>query len=298
MTASSPIPLPPAGARATVPIDGRVQFGPGRLVLIAGPCAVETREQLLVCARAAAASGASMLRGGAFKPRTSRHSFQGLGRQGLALLAEAAAETGLPVVTEVLDPRDVGHVAQVAAVLQIGARSMQNFPLLREVGRQPKPVLLKRGSGATIDELLHAADYVAGEGNQRILLCERGIRSFEPGTRYTLDLAAVPQLQARSPWPVVVDPSHGTGRRDLVPAMARAAVAAGADGLLIEVHPEPARALCDGPQAILPDELGQLVPELAAIAAVLGRELAPGPEPRTGTARERTPIEQAGVRTR
>jgi 3-deoxy-7-phosphoheptulonate synthase len=252
--------------------DGIVLGGDG-IVVMAGPCAVESREQLLPVARAVAAAGAGMLRGGAFKPRTSPRSFQGLGVAGLELLSEAARATGLPVVTEVLDPRDVDRVAAHAAMLQVGSRNMQNFPLLREVGRRRLPVLLKRGAAATLDELLSAADYVLAEGNERVVLCERGVRGFDSSTRYVLDLAAVPALRERSDLPVVVDPSHATGRSALVPALARAALAAGADGLLVEVHPSPREALCDGMQALRPAEFEQLMAELRRLAAVLGRRL-------------------------
>lgn len=240
---------------------------------MAGPCAVEHRDQLLTTARAVAAAGAGMLRGGAFKPRTSPRSFQGLGREGLELLADAAAETGLPVVTEVLDPRDVEVVAAHAAMLQVGSRSMQNFPLLREVGRSGHPVLLKRGAAATIDELLGAADYIFEEGNERVVLCERGVRGFDPSTRNLLDLAAVPVLKARTGAPVVVDPSHGTGRPDLVPVMSRAALAAGADGLLIEVHDQPEQALSDGGQAIQPREFAALMQDVERWMPLLGRSM-------------------------
>ncbi len=261
-------------ATRTVPVTGdHLAFGADRLVVMAGPCAVETREQLLSTAHAVAAAGAALLRGGAYKPRTSPDSFQGLGPAGLELLAEASAATGLPVVTEVLDPRDVERVAASAAMLQVGSRNMQNFPLLREVGRVDRPVLLKRGAAATIDELLHAADYILREGNQRVVLCERGVRAFDPATRYLLDLAAVPVLKSRSDLPVVVDPSHGTGRRDCVVPMARAAVAAGADGLLIEVHPAPHEALCDGPQALLPEDFSALMRDIDTLAGMLGRRV-------------------------
>jgi 3-deoxy-7-phosphoheptulonate synthase len=260
-------------SRRTVTIEPGIRFAPDTLVVIAGPCAVEDRAQLFAVAERAARAGAGMLRGGAYKPRTSRHAFQGLGQEGLELLREAAQRTGLPVVTEVLDPRDVERVAGYADLLQIGSRNMQNFALLREVGRQPRPVLLKRGAAATVDEFVKAADYVAGEGNVDIVLCERGIRTFDPAVRHTLDLAAVPLLQQSCPWPVVVDPSHGTGRADLVPAMALAALAAGADGIMIEVHPDPERALCDGPQALRPDDFDHLMAQVRRQAACSGRTL-------------------------
>lgn len=261
----------PAGT--TVAVSETVRFGRGHFTVMAGPCAVESRTQLLDAARAVRSCGAAMLRGGAFKPRTSPRSFQGLGVEGLRLLAEAAAETGLAIVTEVLDPRDVGLVLRHAAMLQVGSRNMQNFPLLRELGQVDAPVLLKRGAASTIDELLSAAEYVVSGGNQRVVLCERGIRSFDPAVRYTLDLAAVPLLQGRSPLPVVVDPSHGTGRRALVVPMALAALAAGADGLLVEVHPRPEEALCDGAQALLPADFSMLMEEIRRLAPMTGRRL-------------------------
>lgn len=239
---------------------------------MAGPCAVETREQLLTVADAVLAAGASVLRGGAFKPRTSPKSFQGLGAAGLMLLSEASARTGLPVVTEVMDPRDVELVAEHAAILQIGSRNMQNFPLLREVGRLRKPVLLKRGAAATLDELVLASEYIRNEGNDDVMLCERGVRSFDPSTRYLLDLAAVPVLKARCDLPVIVDPSHGTGASYLVAPMAKAALAAGADGLLIEVHAAPEHALCDGKQAMRPAEFATLCAELRRLAPLCGRQ--------------------------
>jgi 3-deoxy-7-phosphoheptulonate synthase len=260
-------------ARGSVTVAGRVRFGPGRFVVIAGPCAVESRAQIRATALAVAGAGAAMLRGGAFKPRTSPRSFQGLGDEGLDLLREAGREAGLPVVTEVLDPRDVDLVAAHADMLQIGSRNMQNFALLREVGRRRLPVLLKRGAAATLDELLGAAEYLLAEGNDQVVLCERGVRGFDPATRYLLDLAAVPALQQRTPLPVIVDPSHATGRRALVPAMARAALAAGADGLLVEVHPQPERALSDGPQALTPDDFRALMADLRQLAPALQRSL-------------------------
>lgn len=241
---------------------------------MAGPCAVESREQLLTAATAVRDAGASVLRGGAFKPRTSPVSFQGLGAEGLRLLAEASTETGLPIVTEVMDPRDVELVARYAAVLQIGSRNMQNFPLLREVGRLGHPVLLKRGAAATLDELVGAADYVLEAGTADVILCERGIRGFDPTVRYTLDLAAVAELRHRTPLPIVVDPSHATGSRALVPPMALAALAAGADGLLIEVHPDPATALSDGPQALEPSSFRDLMSEIRRWLPLTGRHLA------------------------
>ena len=234
---------------------------------------MESRELLFAVADAVAKSGAAMLRGGAFKPRTSHKSFQGLGAEGLKLLAEASQRTGLPVVTEVMDPRDVAMVSESAAMLQIGSRNMQNFPLLREVGRQPKPVLLKRGAAATIDELLHAAEYIVNEGNPKVALCERGVRGFDPSTRYVLDLAAVPVLRERTQLPIIVDPSHGTGDARYVPSMAAAAMVAGADGLLVEVHAEPELAKCDGQQALTPAIFANLMAKLRALAPLCERRL-------------------------
>ena len=257
--------------RKTVHLGNGLQIGGDNFVVIAGPCAVETRDLLMTVAQAVAAAGAAMLRGGAFKPRTSPKSFQGLGVAGLALLAEASEHTGLPVVTEVMDPRDVEVVALHAAMLQVGSRNMQNFPLLREVGRQRKPVLLKRGASATLDELLLAAEYILQEGNDQVVLCERGVRSFDPSTRYLLDLAAVPALRQRTDLPIVVDPSHGTGEAALVAPMAKAALMAGADGLLIEVHAAPEHALCDGKQALRPAEFAQLAAELRRLVPLCGR---------------------------
>jgi 3-deoxy-7-phosphoheptulonate synthase len=258
--------------RKTVPIADFL-IGGDAFVVMAGPCAVESKEQMFASADAVVAAGAAMLRGGAYKPRTSPKSFQGLGPMGLQLLDEASARTGLPVVTEVLDPRDVERVAQHAAMLQVGSRNMQNFPLLREVGRQRLPVLLKRGAAATVDELLFAAEYITNEGNGNVILCERGIRSFDTATRYVLDLAVVPLLRERSDLPIVVDPSHGTGRASLVRPMALAAAAAGADGLLIEVHAEPHKALCDGMQALLPTDFAQMMVDLRRLLPMLGRRL-------------------------
>jgi 3-deoxy-7-phosphoheptulonate synthase len=264
-------------ARALHPQPSTVKVGPAAVgrelfALIAGPCAVESEEQALAAARAAKAAGATILRGGAFKPRTSPYSFQGLGRQGLEILAGCRQETGLPVVTEVVEPRDVELVASCADALQIGTRNMQNFALLKEVGAASKPVVLKRGLSATVEEWLMAAEYVAQRGNSEIVLCERGIRTFEPSTRFTLDLAGMAVAQQESHLPVIVDPSHATGSKELVAPMARAAVAAGADGVMIDVHPDPGVALCDGPQALRPEELGELGRQLAELAASLGRQ--------------------------
>lgn len=264
--------------RKTVSLGNGLAIGGDGFVVMAGPCAVESRDQLFTVADAVAAAGAGVLRGGAFKPRTSPKSFQGLGEAGLRLLSEASARTGLPVVTEVMDPRDVDLVARHAAMLQIGSRNMQNFPLLREVGRQRKPVLLKRGAAATIDELLLAADYIRNEGNGDVLLCERGVRGFDPSTRYLLDLAAVPVLRSRSDLPIIVDPSHGTGAAHLVAPMAKAAMMAGADGLLIEVHAAPEQALCDGKQALRPADFAELAAELRRLVPHCGRHWV-GPVP-------------------
>jgi 3-deoxy-7-phosphoheptulonate synthase len=258
---------------ATVVESRGVEIGGEKVVVIAGPCAVETRDLLLEVARAVKAAGGSMLRGGAFKPRTLPYSFQGLGEEGLKLLAEARDETGLPIVTEVLSPEDVEMVGRYADVLQIGARNMQNYPLLKRVGDSRTPVLLKRGFSATIEELLGSAEYILRGGNDQVVLCERGIRTFETMTRFTLDLTAVPALKALSHLPVIVDPSHGTGRRILVSPMSRAAVAAGADGLIIEVHPAPERALSDGPQSLNLDEFKALMDGLKPVARAVHRSL-------------------------
>jgi 3-deoxy-7-phosphoheptulonate synthase len=251
--------------------EGAVTFGGPEVPVVAGPCAVESWEQLEAAARAARESGARLLRGGAFKPRTSPYAFQGLGEEGLRLLARARELTGLPVVTEVMSPEAVPLVESYADALQIGARNMQNYDLLRAVGRARKPVLLKRGLSATLEELLMAAEYVVAGGNGRVILCERGIRTYERATRNTLDLAAVPALKDVSHLPVVVDPSHGTGRRSLVAPMALAAVAAGADGLMVEVHPWPDRALSDGPQSLTPAMLADLMVRVRAVARAVGR---------------------------
>ena len=253
-----------------VEVRGR-RIGDGFFGLIAGPCTVETREQTLETARAVAEAGATVLRGGAFKPRTSPYAFQGLGAKGLEILEEAREETGLPIVTELLDPRDVEEVAAVADVIQIGARNMQNFNLLAEVGRVPKPVLLKRAPSATVEELLMAAEYVAKEGNARVILCERGIKTFERATRFTLDLSAVPVLKRETHLPVIVDPSHAAGRSDLVLPLARAAVAAGADGVMVEVHPQPEDALCDGPQQIRIGDFARFADEVTKVVALMGK---------------------------
>jgi 3-deoxy-7-phosphoheptulonate synthase len=260
------------GIPTVVEIDGR-RVGGGNFSLIAGPCTVESREQLLSTAEAVKQAGASMLRGGAYKPRTSPYSFQGLGGEGLRLLQEAKEETGLPIVTELMDQRDLDLVLEVADVIQIGARNMQNYSLLSELGRAGRPVLLKRGLSATLEELLMAAEYILKEGNEDVILCERGIRTFETATRFTLDIMAVPVLKQLSHLPVVVDPSHAAGRRDLVLPLSLAAAAAGADGVIVEVHTNPDAAICDGPQAIPADEFAEYAEQLQRVAAVVGNEL-------------------------
>ena len=257
----------------TVVMVKGIPIGGPEVVIMAGPCAGEGEHQLLETARMVKAGGAVILRGGAFKPRTSPYSFQGLGREGLQLLAQAREETGLSVVSEVMDTRQVELLARFADMLQIGSRNMQNFPLLKEVGRINMPVLLKRGMMATIDEYLHAAEYVLSHGNPNVVLCERGIRTFEPSTRFTLDLNAIPVLKQRTHLPVIVDPSHGTGLRSLIPTMSKAAVAAGADGLLVEVHFNPDQALSDGYQSLHPDEFGMLVEDLRKVATAVGRSI-------------------------
>jgi 3-deoxy-7-phosphoheptulonate synthase len=253
-----------------IQVRGR-RLGGDHFGLIAGPCTVESREQTLTTARAVHAAGASMLRGGAFKPRTSPYSFRGLGEEALAILDEAREETGLPLVTELLDPRHIDVVAETTDVIQIGARNMQNFLLLAEVGRTDKPVLLKRGPSASIEELLMAAEYILNEGNSRVILCERGIRTFESATRYTLDIGSIPVLKERTHLPVIVDPSHAAGRRELVPALARAAVAAGADGLIVEAHPRPEEALCDAPQLIRTADFSAFADEIRDLVALMGK---------------------------
>ncbi len=253
---------------------GDVPIGTGqKVVLISGPCSVESREQLLGIASSVKKSGARVLRGGAFKPRTSPYSFQGLGEDGLRFLADARAETGLPIITEIMDTRDLAMVERYADCLQIGSRNMQNFALLKEVGRSRLPVMLKRGFSATINDLLMSAEYILNEGNPNVLLCERGIRTFETMTRNTLDLNAVPILKAKTRLPVVVDPTHGIGLRDYIPQMALAAVAAGADALMIEVHDEPEHARSDGDQALVPEVFEDLVRRIRAVANAVGRDV-------------------------
>lgn len=252
---------------------GPASVGRGTVTIIAGPCAVESDEQALLATKAAKAAGATILRGDVYKPRTSPYSFQGLGELGLDILRECRRQTGLPIVVEVVDVSHVQHVAEVADCIRVGTRNAQNFELLKEVGLAHKPVMLKRGLAMTIDEWLQAAEYVAQRGNSAIILCERGIRTFEPATRNTLDLAGMAVAQAESHLPVIVDPSHAVGKRDLVAPMARAAIAAGADAVMIDVHPEPEAALCDGPQALTPDQVVDLGRELERLAATLGRPM-------------------------
>jgi len=261
------------GERTVLDIQGR-KVGGEHFALIAGPCTVESREQTMHTARAVRDAGVTLLRGGAYKPRTSPYAFQGLGQEGLRLLAEAKAETGLPVVTELMDLRDLDDVLEVADVIQIGARNMQNYTLLTEIGRSGCPVLLKRGLSATLDELLMAAEYILKEGNPSVMLCERGIRTFETDhRRTTLDIMAVPILKELTHLPVIVDPSHAAGRRDLVLPLSLAAAAAGADGIIVEVHPNPDEAVCDGPQAILDDDFAEFAAAVQRTAEVAGKAL-------------------------
>jgi len=265
------------GEDAVIEVGGR-RIGGGSFCLIAGPCTVESRGQTLATAHAVRAAGASLLRGGAYKPRTSPYTFQGLGRPALDILVEAREETGLPIVTELMDVRQLDDVLEVADVVQVGARNMQNFDLLREVGRSDRPVLLKRGVASTIEEWLLSAEYVAKEGNDQIVLCERGIRTFETATRSTLDISAVPVVKGLSSLPVIVDPSHAAGKRDLILPLARAAVVAGADGLIVEVHPTPETALCDGPQALHADRFAAWVEDVRRCVDLMGKVMA-GEEP-------------------
>jgi 3-deoxy-7-phosphoheptulonate synthase len=260
------------GRDAIVEVAGR-PIGGGSFGLIAGPCAVESREQTLASARACKAAGATLLRGGAYKPRTSPYAFQGLGKEGLDILAEARDETGLPICTELMDVRQLEDVLEVADMIQLGARNMQNFDLLREVGRTSTPVLLKRGMASTVEEWLLSAEYIAREGNSAIVLCERGIRTFETATRSTLDISSVPVAKGLSSLPVMVDPSHAAGKRDLILPMARAAVVAGADGLIVEVHPAPENALCDGPQALHAEGFGAWVADVQRCIDLMGKVL-------------------------
>lgn len=257
---------------STVWVDN-VPFGRDTFTLIAGPCAVETEDQTAAACRMAQDAGALVLRGGAFKPRTSPYAFQGLGEKGLDILSDVASDMGMPMVTEVVTPADVDVVAEKASMLQIGARNMQNFQLLREVGMAGKPVLLKRGLSSTIDEWVMAAEYIAHQGNLQIVFCERGIRSYEPATRNTLDVSAVPVVQSLTHLPIIVDPSHSGGSRDLVLPLTRAGIAVGADGAIVDVHPRPETALCDGPQALIREDMPRLRDAVITLAAAMGREL-------------------------
>ncbi|MEA2408200.1 MAG: 3-deoxy-7-phosphoheptulonate synthase [Thermoleophilaceae bacterium] len=257
--------------RTILEIEGR-RIGGEHFATIAGPCTVESREVLLDTARTVRDAGAQFLRGGAYKPRTSPYSFQGLGEAGLRLLAEAKAETGLPIVTELMDVRDLEPVLEVADVVQLGARNMQNYTLLTEVGRSGKPVLLKRGLSATLEELLMAAEYILKEGNEQVMLCERGIRTYEPSYRFTLDLMAVPVLRELTHLPIVIDPSHAAGKRSLVEPLSLAAAAAGADGIIVEIHPNPEEAVCDGPQALYADDFAAYLRKLEAAAELAGKQ--------------------------
>jgi 3-deoxy-7-phosphoheptulonate synthase len=260
------------GERTVLDIEGR-KVGGDNFAMIAGPCTVESREQTLETARVVRDAGATLLRGGAYKPRTSPYAFQGLGQEGLRLLAEAKAETCLPIVTELMDIHDMDAVLEVADVIQIGARNMQNYPLLAEIGRSGRPALLKRGLSATLDELLMAAEYILKEGNPNVMLCERGIRTFETAYRFTLDLMAVPVLKELTHLPVIVDPSHAAGRRDLVRPLSLAAAAVGADGIIVEVHPNPDEAICDGPQQLRAEDFAEYSRAVEAAAALAGKAL-------------------------
>jgi len=255
-------------------LPGGITVGGDDVVVMAGPCSVENERQILAAARAVREAGATVLRAGAFKPRSSPYSFQGLGLAGLVLLAQAREETGLLIVTEAMDPEGMDAVAEVADIIQIGARNMQNYSLLKCAGRAGKPILLKRGLSATIQELLLSAEYILAEGNPNVILCERGVRGFDPATRNLLDLSAIPVVHGLSHLPIIADPSHGTGHRDMVMPMAKAAVAGGADGLLVEVHPTPDRALSDGAQSLYPEQFDRLMKELRLIAEAIGRRVA------------------------
>jgi 3-deoxy-7-phosphoheptulonate synthase len=249
-----------------------VILGSNEIVTIAGPCAVESEKQIMTIAKAVKDAGAKILRGGAFKPRTSPYSFQGMGKEGLKLLRKAGDEFGLAVITEVMDPTRIDLIYQYTDIFQLGSRNMQNFPLLRELGKVDKPVMIKRGMSATIDEWLMAAEYILASGNENVLVCERGIRTFETSTRNTFDLSAIPVIHQRSHLPVIADPSHATGIRDKIIPMARAAVAAGTDGLMVEVHHDPSSAMSDGPQALLPEQFKELMSQVRKIAEVIGRK--------------------------
>ena len=261
------------GERTVLDIGGR-KVGGEHFAFIAGPCTVETLDQTVTTARAVRDAGASLFRGGAYKPRTSPYSFQGLGQEGLHLLAAAKAESGLPVVTECMDARDLEAVLEVADVLQVGARNMQNYPLLTEIGRSGRPVLLKRGLSSTLEELLMSAEYILKEGNEDVMLCERGIRTFETSYRFTLDLMAIPALKELTHLPVIVDPSHAAGKRDFVEPMSLAAAAAGADGIIVEVHSDPDDAICDGPQQLRAEDFAGFLRRVEQVAEIAGKELA------------------------
>jgi 3-deoxy-7-phosphoheptulonate synthase len=257
-----------------VKISDKFSIGDGKpFAVIAGPCSVESKEQIMEIANTVKEAGADALRGGAYKPRTSPYSFQGLGEEGLKFLAEARKKTGLPIVTECLDPRDIQVILKFADVMQIGARNMQNFSLLKEVGKTKKPIMLKRGPGSTIQELLMSAEYILSEGNRNVILCERGIKTLETYTRNTLDLSAIPVIKELSHLPVIIDPSHGTGRWKYVPSMSLAAVAAGADGIMVEVHPHPDEAMSDGPQSLTPENFMNLMKDIKKVAAAIGRKM-------------------------
>lgn len=258
---------------SAVDIAPGISIGGDKMIVMAGPCAVESEEQIMESALAVKAAGACILRGGAFKPRTSPYSFQGMEEDGLKLLAQARSETGLPIVTEVVNPRDVELVARYADIMQVGARNMQNFALLKMLGQLDKPILLKRGMSATIQEFLMSAEYILSEGNQKVILCERGIRTFETATRNTLDISAVPVLKEQTHLPVIIDPSHATGHASLVPSMCYAAVAAGCDGLIVEVHPHPEVATSDGPQSLRPEDFADMMTKLREFAKVAGKKL-------------------------
>src|SRR3989344_1892936 len=266
------VSLKDGGSKTKIKV-GNIKIGGQKFVVMAGPCSIEDRAQVRAIAKFVKDAGATVLRGGAFKPRTSPYSFQGLGVSGLKHIREAADEFGLLVVSEIMDARFLDSFLQYVDIIQVGARNMQNFDLLKELGRIQKPVLLKRGFGNTVEELLCAAEYLLSGGNSEVILCERGIKTFETGTRSTLDISAIPILKSKTHLPVIVDPSHAAGRRDIVPALSRAALAAGADGLLLEVHHRPTTALCDGEQALLPKQLKTLVKDLDAMARVMNRSL-------------------------
>ena len=259
------------GERTTIHVTDEVAFGPGKVTVIAGPCSVESRESLLEAAREVKTYGAKLLRGGAFKPRTSPYAFQGLEEEGLKILAETREETGLPVVTEVVNPEDVDLVAGYVDVLQVGARNVQNFALLKKLGRINNPILLKRGMMTTIDEFLMSAEYILSEGNSNVILCERGIRTFETATRNTLDISAVPVLRTRTHLPIIIDPSHAAGQWQYVKSLCLASIAAGADGLIVEVHPEPEIAMCDGPQSLKPKKFEDMMVALRRVAEAVDK---------------------------